>query len=55
MVFLLHGLPTDYWIAGICNPIISRVSTDEQDLRAVAALGVGTDRLYVDKGLTGIS
>ncbi|MGC4879439.1 recombinase family protein [Micromonospora sp. DT43] len=35
----------------------ARVSTDEQDLSAQLAalteLGVGTDRIYVDKGLTG--
>ena len=35
----------------------ARVSTDEQDLAtqlaALAELGVGTDRIYVDKGLTG--
>ncbi|WP_213456817.1 recombinase family protein [Rhizomonospora bruguierae] len=35
----------------------ARVSTDEQDLSAqlaaLAELGVGTDRIYVDKGLTG--
>ncbi|MER7417058.1 recombinase family protein [Micromonospora peucetia] len=35
----------------------ARVSTDEQDLSAqlaaLAELGVGTDRTYVDKGLTG--
>ena len=37
----------------------ARVSTDEQDLSsqlaALAELGVGTDRIYVDKGLTGIN
>ena len=35
----------------------ARVSTDEQDLSAqlgaLAELGVGTGRIYVDKGLTG--
>lgn len=35
----------------------ARVSTDEQDLAtqlaALAELGVGDDRIYVDKGLTG--
>ena len=35
----------------------ARVSTDEQDLTvqtdALAELGVGADRIYVDKGLTG--
>src|SRR5918911_1388818 len=35
----------------------ARVSTDEQDLTAqrdaLAALGVGADRTYVDQGLTG--
>lgn len=35
----------------------ARVSTDEQDLasqlEALASLGVGADRIYVDKGLTG--
>jgi DNA invertase Pin-like site-specific DNA recombinase len=35
----------------------ARVSTDEQDLAAqlvaLAKLGVGADRIYVDKGLTG--
>lgn len=35
----------------------ARVSTDEQDLasqlEALASLGVGADRTYVDKGLTG--
>ena len=35
----------------------ARVSTDEQDLTAqldaLAALGVGAERIYVDKGLTG--
>ncbi len=35
----------------------ARVSTDEQDLaaqlEALAELGVGADRIYVDKGLTG--
>jgi len=35
----------------------ARVSTDEQDLtaqlEALAALGVGAERIYVDKGLTG--
>jgi predicted site-specific integrase-resolvase len=35
----------------------ARVSTDAQDLSAQLAalteLGVGTDRIYVDKGLTG--
>ena len=37
----------------------ARVSTDEQDLAtqldALSGLGVGTDRIYVDKGLTGIN
>jgi DNA invertase Pin-like site-specific DNA recombinase len=35
----------------------ARVSTDEHDLTAqldaLAALGVGADRIYVDKGLAG--
>ncbi|MEH0938106.1 recombinase family protein [Micromonospora psammae] len=35
----------------------ARVSTDEQDLTAqldaLAGLGVGAERIYVDKGLTG--
>jgi DNA invertase Pin-like site-specific DNA recombinase len=35
----------------------ARVSTDEQDLAtqldALSGLGVGADRIYVDKGLTG--
>ncbi|MGH3900564.1 MAG: recombinase family protein [Pseudonocardiaceae bacterium] len=35
----------------------ARVSTDEQDLTsqldALRAMGVGVERIYVDKGLTG--